>query len=50
MAESTRQMQEAKPICAFCKDEITEEPVKRQGKLYCSEACAFEGERPTGCA
>jgi len=49
MAEST-DAQGEKLYCAFCKDEITEQPIKRLGKHYCSEACAFEGTRPTDCS
>lgn len=28
--------------CAYCHEELPEEPVKRGNQLYCCEACAFE--------
>ncbi len=45
MAEATTE----KLKCAYCGEEITGEPVKKGGKLYCSDACAFEGSQPKGC-
>lgn len=35
--------------CSNCKDEITDEPVKVGGKLYCCETCAFEASQRTCC-
>ena len=50
MTEPAKQPQEERLYCAFCKEEIEESPIKRLGKLYCSETCAFEGTRPTDCS
>lgn len=50
MSDSTTAAQAEKLYCAFCKEEMTDPPVKRFGKYYCSEACAFEGTRPTDCS
>ncbi|HEX2986686.1 MAG TPA: hypothetical protein VHS06_00705 [Chloroflexota bacterium] len=38
--------------CARCKEPIQGEPVVKAGKIYCSEACAFEAikrPRPSTC-
>jgi len=45
MAESTTE----KLKCAYCGEEITDNPTKKLGKVYCSEACAFEGSQAKGC-
>ncbi len=45
MAETT-----AKKIkCAYCGDEITDDPIQKAGKVYCCEACAFQARQPKGC-
>ena len=39
-----------KPLtCDYCEDEIEDEPVRRGGKVYCCEACAFEAARSRDC-
>ncbi len=38
--------------CAYCKESIEGESVIKFGKIYCSEACAFEANgrpRPKQC-
>lgn len=35
--------------CAYCKEELGEEPVKVGSLLYCCSACAFEAERSRKC-
>lgn len=37
-------------VCAYCHEEIEGEPVQRGSKIYCCEACAFEGGRSVDCA
>lgn len=37
-------------LCANCGEEIEGEPVKRGGRLFCSEACAFETARSVDCS
>lgn len=39
-----------KAICDYCGEEIEGEPIRRGRRLYCSEACAYEGQRSTDCA
>jgi len=36
-------------VCAFCDDELGENPVRRGKFTYCSEACAFEASRSIDC-
>ncbi len=43
-------MSERKLRCAYCQEEIEGEPIRRGNRLYCSEACAFEGSRSVDCA
>ena len=43
-------MSVAKPVCAYCQEEVEGEPVQRGSKIYCCEACAFEGGRSVDCA
>ena len=35
--------------CDFCSDEIEGEPIRKGARVYCCEACAFEGLRSKGC-
>lgn len=39
-----------KRICAYCKEEIEGEGVRRGDLLFCSDACAYEGSRAKDCA
>lgn len=36
-------------VCAYCGEEIGEEPIWRGSLVYCSEACAFEASRSVDC-
>jgi hypothetical protein len=36
-------------VCAFCGEELGEDPIRRGKFLYCSEACAFEASRSLDC-
>lgn len=45
MAETTTE----KLKCAYCRDEITDKPIRKGGKVYCCEACAFEGSQAKAC-
>jgi hypothetical protein len=36
-------------VCAYCGEEIGEEPIRRGPLVYCSEACAFEAGRSVDC-
>ncbi|MFH1484834.1 MAG: metallothionein [Chloroflexota bacterium] len=38
-----------KTKCAHCREEMTEEPIEVNGKVYCCEACAFEASQRTCC-
>jgi len=35
--------------CAYCGEEVKVGAVKRSGKVYCCEACAFEAQRASDC-
>lgn len=37
-------------ICDNCGEEITENPIRRGQRVYCSEACAFEATRSSDCS
>lgn len=39
-----------KKVCAYCGEEVVGEGIRRGGRLYCSEACAFEDRRSLDCA
>jgi hypothetical protein len=36
-------------VCDYCEDQIEGNPVQRGSKVYCCEACAFEGSRSVDC-
>jgi hypothetical protein len=36
-------------VCDYCGDPIESDPIKRGSKVYCCEACAFEGSRSVDC-
>lgn len=36
-------------VCAFCGEQLGEDPVRRGKFAYCSEACAFEASRSIDC-
>jgi hypothetical protein len=36
-------------VCAFCGEELGENPIRRGQVVYCSEACAFEASRSVDC-
>ena len=36
-------------VCDYCEDPIEGDPVQRGSKVYCCEACAFEGSRSVDC-
>jgi hypothetical protein len=36
-------------MCAYCGEELGENPVRRGKFVYCSEACAFEAARSVDC-
>lgn len=36
-------------VCAFCGEDLGENPVRRGKFTYCSEACAFEASRSIDC-
>jgi hypothetical protein len=36
--------------CDFCGEAVEGEPIRRGSKVYCCEACAFEGSRSSDCA
>lgn len=40
---------EEKLVCAFCGDPVGEKVVRRGGKVYCCEACAYEAGRAKDC-
>ena len=35
--------------CDNCGEELGSNPVRRGGKVYCCEACAFEAQRSVDC-
>lgn len=35
--------------CSYCGEEIEGEPIRKGDNIYCSEACAFQAGRSTGC-
>lgn len=35
--------------CDFCGEPVGDSPVQHGHRLYCSEACAFEAQRPADC-
>ena len=35
--------------CGYCGEEIEGPPIKKGTRVYCCEACAFEGLRSEGC-
>jgi len=35
--------------CDYCGDEIEGKPIRKGERVYCCEACAFEGLRRKGC-
>ncbi len=35
--------------CENCGEELGPNPVRRGGKVYCCEACAFEAQRSVDC-
>lgn len=35
--------------CAYCHEEITGEPIRSRGKVFCSEGCAFEANQSKAC-
>ena len=37
------------PVCDYCADPIEDNAIERGGKVYCCEACAFEGSRSIDC-
>jgi hypothetical protein len=39
----------SEPKCAYCREVIEGDPVKRGLRVYCSEACAFEDTRSKDC-
>ncbi len=41
--------QTTEEVCAFCGEELGENPVRRGKFSYCSEACAFEASRSIDC-
>ena len=36
-------------VCAYCGEELTDEPIRRGGIVYCCDACAFEAGRSKDC-
>jgi hypothetical protein len=36
-------------VCAFCGEEVGDNPLQRGTVVYCSEACAFEASRSVDC-
>jgi hypothetical protein len=36
-------------VCAYCREELGEIPIRRGKFVYCSEACAFEASRSVDC-
>jgi len=36
-------------VCAYCGEEVGDNPVRRGRVVYCSEACAFEASRSVDC-
>lgn len=48
MAETTEKTAE-KMKCAYCREEITDDPVRKRGKVFCCEACAFEANQAKAC-
>jgi hypothetical protein len=36
-------------VCNYCEDPIEGDPIRRGSKVYCCEACAFEGSRSVDC-
>ena len=39
----------AEPICPTCGCTVTDKSYKKEGVLYCCEACATSGECECGC-
>lgn len=35
--------------CAYCGEEIEDKPIRKGGKVYCCEPCAFEASQSEGC-
>jgi hypothetical protein len=36
-------------VCDYCGEELTDEPIRSGGIVYCSDACAFEAGRSKDC-
>jgi hypothetical protein len=36
-------------VCDYCGDPIESDPIQQGSKVYCCEACAFEGSRSVDC-
>ena len=36
-------------LCAYCGEELGDNPIRRGTIVYCSEACAFEASRSVDC-
>ena len=36
-------------VCAYCGEELGDNPIRRGTVVYCSEACAFEASRSVDC-
>jgi hypothetical protein len=36
-------------VCAYCGDDLGEDPIRRGNLVYCSQACAFEAARSVDC-
>jgi hypothetical protein len=36
-------------VCAYCGDDLGENPIRRGSVVYCSQACAFEAARSVDC-
>ena len=36
-------------LCDHCHEEFEGEPIRRGDKVYCCDACAFEGSRSVDC-
>lgn len=36
-------------LCDYCHEEFEGEPIRRGDKVYCCDACAFEGSRSVDC-
>lgn len=49
MGETATEKTTEKMKCAYCGDEITDDPIRKRGKIYCCEACAFEAVQAKAC-